>query len=221
MEQFEHLTRQFDLIPTAVLTTPIHVVGAGAVGSFTVLSLAKMGFTNISVYDDDEVSVENMNCQFYRFSDIGTHKVAALFSLVKDFTGTEIKMYQHRVGSDFRPRGILIVAVDSMQARIDLWNANEFNGELTAFIDPRMAVEAIAIRTVVPLSERAKSYPNSLHSDADSIPERCTAKATMYTSLLISGLVCSTVKQVLCDGSYVHSYTYDIGQGDMQSYIQE
>lgn len=215
----DHLTRQFDLIPLGVLSTPLHVVGAGAVGSFTVLALAKMGFTDITVYDDDTVSVENMNCQFYRFSDIGQPKVQALASIVRDFTGLDIRTVQDRVGSGFRPTGILVAAVDSMESRINLWSSNEFNGGLLAFIDPRMAAEELAIRTVVPLSVRAGRYPASLHSDAEAVPERCTAKATMYTSLLISGLVCATVKQLLCNPSYVHSYTYDIGTGDMQSYI--
>jgi tRNA A37 threonylcarbamoyladenosine dehydratase len=73
----KYLTRQSDLIPEAILSTPITVVGAGAIGSFTVLTLAKMGFNNITVFDDDEIDFVNINNQFYRISDIGKKKVDA------------------------------------------------------------------------------------------------------------------------------------------------
>jgi len=210
----DHLTRQADLIPLSVLTTPITVVGAGAVGSFTVLSLAKMGFTNITVYDDDVVSVENMNCQFYRFSDIGLPKVQALASLVEDFVGVEIATHNEQATSSLRPAGILITAVDSMAARSMLWETNQSNGRLTLYVDPRMSAEIVAVRAIVPGSREARAYPASLYSDEDAMTERCTAKATMYTSLLISGHVCSVIKQALCNPTHVHAVDYDIAQAD-------
>ena len=61
----EHLIRQFDLIPEDVLGEPITIIGVGAIGSWTTLALAKMGFQNLTVFDDDKVSIENMNSQFY------------------------------------------------------------------------------------------------------------------------------------------------------------
>ena len=60
-----HLTRQLDVIPVEILDEPINIIGAGAVGSFTALTLAKMGFAQIAVWDDDVVSEENLNAQFF------------------------------------------------------------------------------------------------------------------------------------------------------------
>lgn len=219
--KLEHLTRQADVIDSAVLGTPITVVGAGAVGSFTVLSLAKMGFGNITVYDNDTVDIENMNCQFYRFEDIGKPKVEALADLVKNFTGVEINTVNELAPPTLRPAGILVAAVDNMATRSSLWETNSNNGRLQAFIDPRMAVEEIAIRTVVPLTTRAQQYPASLYSDDDAVKERCTAKATMYTSLLISGLVCNTVKRVLCNAEYPTTQLFAIGMGDLVTTMEE
>ncbi len=88
----QHLTRQMDLIPLNVLDTPINIIGAGAIGSFTALALAKMGFHNITSIDFDGIDVENMNCQFFRFKDIGSAKVLALQELIEDFTRIKINV---------------------------------------------------------------------------------------------------------------------------------
>ena len=67
----QNLTRQLDLIPIAVLGTRITIIGAGAVGGWTSLALAKMGFSNITVFDYDVVEVENLNCQLYGPKHLG------------------------------------------------------------------------------------------------------------------------------------------------------
>ena len=85
-----HLTRQLSLIPTEVLDKRITIVGCGAIGSFLALSLAKMGATNLCLYDFDEVSIVNMSNQFFRYSDIGKNKALALRELIKDFTDVEV-----------------------------------------------------------------------------------------------------------------------------------
>ena len=38
--------RQLDLLDLKLSSTPIAIIGAGATGSFTALTLAKMGFTS-------------------------------------------------------------------------------------------------------------------------------------------------------------------------------
>ena len=45
--------RQLDLCPPDKLKFAITVIGAGAIGSATVVTLAKMGCSNIIVYDGD------------------------------------------------------------------------------------------------------------------------------------------------------------------------
>ena len=43
--------RQMDICPPEKLQFPITVIGAGAIGSASVLTLAKMGCGNITVWD--------------------------------------------------------------------------------------------------------------------------------------------------------------------------
>lgn len=194
-----HLTRQMDLIPVEVLDEPITIIGAGAIGSFTALALAKMGFENITVYDGDEIEVENMNCQFFRHSDIGKAKVDALYELVKDFTGVEIDAY-HRYYEGGMFNGIVISAVDSMEVRKLIWdNHKEFAMNTKLVIDPRMGAETALCYAMKPMSEKdVESYAKTLYTDGEAVQERCTAKSTMYTVLSLSAHVAKVVKDFLC-----------------------
>ena len=189
----KYLTRQLELLHPDKLNKGVTIIGAGATGSFIALSLAKMGFSSIEVYDNDEVSEENMNCQFYRLSDIGKKKVLALQELVKDFTGVEIKAIPyhwkgHRIDSE-----IVINGADSMQVRRELVEFLEFTNKL--YIDPRIASEYCLIYSLHMMDSSAiHNHNKTLYSDTDAVQERCTAKALMYTPLLVAGLVCKMVK---------------------------
>lgn len=200
-EQFfenAHLTRQMKLIPLEILEEPITIIGAGAVGSFTALSLTKMGFTNITVFDDDKIDVENMNCQFYRFQDIGKQKVLALKDLIKDFTGVEIDA-RNQLYEAGTFKGIVISAVDSMKVRKLIWDNHKETGIGTKLIiDPRMGAEQALIYAMSPWNPADfVSYENTHYTDENAVEEDCTAKATMYTATMLAGQVCKIVKDFL------------------------
>lgn len=212
----QHLTRQMDLIPLEVLTTPINIIGGGAIGSFTTLALAKMGFENITVYDDDSIDVENMNCQFFRFKDIGQKKVTALADLIYDFTNTEIMPLPMRWTGQLL-NGITICAVDSMEVRKEVFEAYyKIAEDSMMVIDPRMGAETAMLYAYKPMSiEQCEGYKKTLYSDADAVQERCTAKSTMYTACMLSGLVAKTVKNIVCKEEYPRNLIWDIGKDDM------
>jgi hypothetical protein len=200
MEFFEnaHLTRQLKLIPIEVLEEPITIIGAGAVGSFTALSLAKMGFSNITVFDFDKIDVENMNCQFYRFKDIGKFKVEALQELVEDFTKVQINA-RNQLYETGTFKGIVISAVDSMKVRKMIWDNHKETGIGTKLIiDPRMGAESALIYAMSPWDAKdIVSYEKALYTDENAVEEDCTAKATMYCATMLAGQVCKVVKDFL------------------------
>ena len=210
----QHLTRQWDLIPLTALGQPITIIGAGAIGGATALTLAKMGFKDITVYDFDKIEVENMNCQFYRFSDIGKFKVEALKEIIIDFTGVEITANVERYETGMF-NGILISAVDSMEVRRLIWeNHKEFSVGTKLIIDPRMGAEDAMCYAMSPMEKKdIDSYEKTLYSDGDAVQERCTAKATMYTALALSAHVAKVVKDYLCnDHRYARNMQWNIGQ---------
>jgi molybdopterin/thiamine biosynthesis adenylyltransferase len=212
----EHLTRQLDLIPMDVLGEEITIIGAGAIGSWVTLSLAKMGFGNIRVYDHDTISIENMNCQFYPMNAIGESKVETLCNLVADFTNIDITPLNQKWFGE-RHNGIVISAVDCMDVRQSIFEAYRMKGYNTrAVIDGRMGAENALLYVYKPMNiESCHHYSKSLYSNEEAVAERCTAKATIYTANLLAGLVCKAVKDQLTTSTYLKSAQWDIKNNEL------
>lgn len=203
---------------------PINVIGVGGIGSFTVLALTKMGFHNIRVWDYDDVSVENLNAQFYRDKDIGRPKVDALRDIVYEFTGINISILYSKFNSKVDSlNGIVISSVDSMKSRMDIWVKCKGSICVRLFIDPRMGAEQAAIYAALPTNkEDRKRYEDSLHDDSEAEPIPCTAKSTMYTPLFIAGQICKIIKDFLCrdDRDHVMTTLWDIENNHQDCYMR-
>lgn len=200
------LTRQKDIIPLEVMNTPITVIGAGAVGSHTVMSLARMGFCNITLYDGDNVDDVNFNNQGYFLNQMGCNKATATASNVYNAIGINIKAIPKMFCADDKiPLDtILISAVDSMSARKMIYVSTN----TPWLIDPRMAAEKALLHVVNRYSKH--SYEKTLHTDENSMRENCTAKATIYCASLLSGLVAKAVKDIVTKRSYTKVMFWDI-----------
>lgn len=183
--------RSDDIIPEKYRDKSITVVGAGAIGSFTVLALAKMGFSKIYVVDDDKVEPENIGCQLYGKSDVGKRKAEALYHRCLD-SGVEISLSTVRLTRNTAcvPGDYVVSAVDNMKTRELIWDLFKLK---SIIVDPRMGAEFLHIYV------GDNNYPNTLYSDDEAEPEPCTAKATSYTALIAGGLVAKTIKSLVMD----------------------
>lgn len=224
MENFtkENLVRQMDILPLEYLNKKITIIGAGAIGSFVALSLAKMGFEDLTVYDFDKIEAVNLNSQFYRFSDIGKFKVEALKDLIKDFTGITIEAKNQAYEAGKIP-GIVISAVDSMKVRKNIWDNHKYLSlGTTAFIDGRMGAEYALVYTMIPTDPHdVKSYEKTLYTDENAVQERCTAKSTMYCVLSLSGLICKSVKDLVMSQPYVRIAQWNIKDNAAEFHLKK
>lgn len=217
----EHLIRQMDVIPLSALTTKISIIGAGAIGSFSAFALAKMGYNDINIYDFDEVSIENMNAQMYRFSDIGKPKVLALKEIIKDFSNVEIiphnRKYENETFQD-----IVIAAVDNMETRKAIFLAHKEMPYLTKmYIDPRMAIEYAYIQAFDPNDEdQCALYEKTLFTDDNAVQEKCTNKSTIYTSQLIGATIAKIIKDVTTNKKHINRIMWDIAGNDVMDVTQ-
>lgn len=214
----ERLVRQSELLPFEKLGRDITIIGAGAVGSFTTLTLAKMGFHKLTVFDFDEIDMANMNCQFYPTKDIGKLKVESLHKLVKDFTDVDINYMPMALEPvmTLPNTEILISAVDSMEVRKELWERAKKDRRIKWYIDTRMGGESALMYVMNPNDPKdIESYEKTLYSSAEAHRERCTMKATMYTVNLIAGLVGKAVKDIAVgNAEYLRLMTWDIAGND-------
>jgi molybdopterin/thiamine biosynthesis adenylyltransferase len=214
MLQRQELTRQIDLIPLPALEERVTIIGAGATGSNITEYLCRMGMKNITVYDFDNVDIENMNNQCYGLQDIGKPKVEALKERINKLLDINIIAKNEKYeGGTFS--GIVICALDSMEGRKLLWDNHKDNPYCKVFIDPRMAAEyglVYVARPTVP--DSMEEYAKTLHTDKEAVQEACTAKSTIYCATMLSGTVVKVVKDVITGNKYPKSIMWSIKDWD-------
>ena len=115
---------------------PVHLIGAGSVGSHIASMLARIGVTDLTAWDHDSIDSHNIGPSLYGMQDFGKYKVDALSEILLRDTGVAIKR-ERRMYDGERLKGTIICAVDSMEARQMLWKrARKENGRCT----PRLAL---------------------------------------------------------------------------------
>lgn len=125
--------RQLDIVSPEQLSFPIVVIGAGAIGSATVVTLAKMGCSDITVWEDDILEEHNVSNQLCKPSMVGRPKLEALRELTEDLTGVLIRAENRRYRGQ-KLRGVVIAAVDSMDARLDIWKRVKLDPEVSVLL---------------------------------------------------------------------------------------
>jgi molybdopterin-synthase adenylyltransferase len=211
-----------DIVPMDILGEKITIIGAGAIGGWTTLALAKMGFCNLTVYDFDKVDTVNLNSQFYRHSDVGSPKVVALAKLVQDFADIPITYRNERYEGGTFP-GTVIAAVDSMEVRRKIWECHAGKAPFTrAIVDPRMGAEQALLYVMRPNDAKdQESYSKSLYTDDKAVQERCTAKSTVYCANLLSGLVVKAVKDLLTRPDYLRTAQWNVKDNELFCFNQK
>ena len=193
--------RQNDRVRPDHLSTPILEIGPGGKGWPNVLALAKMGCSNIRVYDPDTVERHNIPNQLYRVGDVGEYKVNALQEIVRSYTGTTI--YPVVAHYESQPLAeIVISAVDSMETRKRIWGTVKESLITRLYIEARMGVEVGRVYAVrlTPLDPEAsrqagQEYEKQLYSDEEAVELPCTARATIYNCFMIASLIANQVKR--------------------------
>jgi hypothetical protein len=187
--------RQLDIVSPEKLDIPITVIGAGAIGSAAVVSLAKMGCSSIAVWDDDRLEEVNIPNQLCKPALVGRLKVDALEELVFELTGVKIEGIPRRYGGQSL-KGVVIVAVDTMTARQVVWKRVRLNSRIPLLIDARMGAEFARMYAIHPMDiGEIEFYEQNLYStdEAERLP--CSARSIIYCPTVIGGFVALLVKQ--------------------------
>ena len=89
--------RSSTVLSKAVLNNKkVVIIGAGGLGNWQWKTLLGMGFTCITIMDDDVVSPENIGPQAHRMIDIGMKKVDAIAQEAYAYKGVRIRAIDHR-----------------------------------------------------------------------------------------------------------------------------
>jgi len=197
-EEAGRYLRQSTLLGPEKLRFPVTVIGVGAIGSATAMTLSQMGCHNLTVYDGDLIELHNVSNQFCRYDYEGQLKVDSLKSIIKTLLDHEVQTIgeffqeQHAAGL----HGVVISGVDNMQIRKDIWNWIKEEPFLELYIDGRMASEIGEVFTVNPKNPfEVRFYEESLFPDEEGSQLPCTAQSIIFCPQILAGLIASQVKR--------------------------
>jgi hypothetical protein len=187
--------RQLDIISPELLDFPITVIGCGGIGTPCAVGLAKMGISRMNLWDPDSVEDHNLPNQFVPLASIGHPKVEVLAEVLRQFAVCEPTAVQ-RAATGEEAQGVCIVAVDTMKARQAIWRGIRQNPAVPLLIDGRMGAEVGLIYSVYPMEPKDVAfYESSLHADEEALELPCTARAVIYNTLFMAGLIANQVKK--------------------------
>ena len=180
----------------------IYIVGAGAIGSWAALFLARSGVAkSLVIMDDDVVTPVNLAGQFYGMKDIGQLKVSALSENLKSFADINTdSLYTINIKIDNSDMisgcKIIISAVDNMKTRkilFDSWKKSvrkgyeEGDGNPYIFIDGRMSAENFQIYFITP--DKIEEYEATLFNDDEVAEAPCSYKATTHYAAMLGARI--------------------------------
>ena len=183
--------RQLDIFsPEEFGDKEVHVVGVGATGSYIALLLAKMGVSNLHVWDFDIVESHNLPNQIFRLKDVGRAKVDALAEIIEEATGIKITVHNEAVLGGTALKGIVFLLVDSMNVRKDIWNGSlKFKLPVELMVETRMAIDNGRIYAIRPSRPAdIKLWEGTLYSDEEAEESPCTSRSIGPTVAYIAGI---------------------------------
>ncbi len=154
------------------------LVGAGSIGGFVTTTLAYMARTyptRLLIFDHDRVEDHNSTNQIYRSSDVGLSKVLACSGIV-EFLASEMSVdpVQKKVNDQDRFYGPVIVAVDSAQARREIFTAVRDSMMVPLLVDARSGVGYGTVLALNPMDpDHADTYLATLPKEGEQAPVPC------------------------------------------------
>lgn len=170
---------------------PIIIGGAGGIGSWLAMSLARQE-CELYVYDYDTIDETNMGGQHFTSNDIDKPKVQAVVEQARAYSrNLNVHPMNERYTKDTLSNPIVFSAFDNMEARkimFENWLENNSDPE-SIFIDGRLLAESFKVFAVTP--KNAKKYKDYLWDDTEIPDVECSYKATTHCSMLIAGMMTS------------------------------
>ena len=121
------------------VTVPVNIVGVGAIGSNVAVTLARMGYNTLHIWDFDTVEAHNITNQMYTESQVGKSKVDACEENILAIN-PQCKVIKHAEGlqPDYTINGIVFMCVDNIDLRREIVEANKMNKYCLCISDFRM-----------------------------------------------------------------------------------
>lgn len=208
--------RQLDIIPEHKLADLgyVMVIGVGAIGRQVAIQAASLGVRKLALVDFDTVEPVNLATQGYYEDDLGKPKVTVTANICEKLN-QDIKVLhtQSRFEDlDGVPNfDVVFCCVDSIDARLTIWQKVRKIKKL--WVDGRMLGETMRVLTTDGNNDRY--YRSTIFPGREAEKGRCTARATIYTSNIIAGLMLSQFNRWLREEPFQADIMFNLTAMDM------
>ena len=161
------------------------IIGAGGVGSALVMNAAIMGFKRIHVWDFDNLEPHNLSTTTYPEEYLGLPKVEAAKNQAELYNKS-VKIFAHNEewvqGKYLSP--VVMMAPDNMEVRYSVY-LDWYQNSSGILIDMRMGALTMEIISATP---KHNNYVDTWKPSNSIRDEECTAKHTIFTASVVSGM---------------------------------
>jgi hypothetical protein len=186
----------------------VTIVGCGGIGSFAAHALAKLGVPKLTLVDFDVVEAHNVPNQLFTMEHVGAKKSHALAEILSATTHAEVNAWDGAVNDTgwwdtendqpwgFEPQGVVVAALDSMEARMNLWSQMRLRWSVPLFIDGRLGGQNVVVYAADPRSlDDIRGYEATLHSDGEGLDFACTARAIIDVPYAMASIITRHVRR--------------------------
>lgn len=193
-------TRQRSWFDPDKINASVTVVGCGGVGSFTAVALAKLGVRSLRLVDPDVVEEHNIPNQMFPVEAVGQPKVVAMRDVVDQLADdVDVETLVSRledVDQQVLDSDVVVSALDSMEARVSLWERLRFRLRPELLLDARLAGQYVVLYSARPsLPSDVEGYEQTLYSDEEALEVSCTARSIIDVGFVVASLITRAVRQ--------------------------
>lgn len=159
----------------------IDIIGCGATGSRIAMEIAKLGVTNLHIWDFDNVEEHNIANQLFGIQDIGKQKVRALAERILADTGLAVHAHNEAVTGRTMLGDIVFLLTDTMASRKEIWEgAIRYKPSVKLMIETRMGASEGRVYTVRPtIPVEINAWEGTLCEDEEASESLCGSRVTV------------------------------------------
>ena len=189
-------------------------IGAGQVGSMVAPMLAKIGVTDLTIWDGDDIESHNIPMSLtWHTSDLGVMKVLALAKHVRAHSGVEITAVPRMYAGE-PLRDAVVVCVDTMEARQMIWRAAKESGLVDILIDTRVASEYVSVFAIDPRDHDDRAYYEYFlrYKSGQAVRPTCGHHGIVYVASDAANAVLANLTNWWTNGRKKRHYKFLVGQ---------
>lgn len=176
------------------LARPVTIIGAGSVGGRLAVMLAKVGCTDLNVWDADEVASHNPPMSVFQRKHTLMLKVEALAEIVAEEAEVEITAISKMYAGEILKTAVAC-CVDTMEARQLIWRAVKKNPLVGLLVDTRITAEYIEVFAIRTCDEDDIAYYENFiqYSSQEAARPMCGEHGAIFISSTAASAACAAL----------------------------